>query len=215
MSLKLIACLAAIFLASCSMQKSKVDSRQTDRSEQSAEKTAARDGAQERSSLKVDYLTPISAIKNPEIYVYKEKRRLYIVQSKVLVRDYPIGLGPHPNGDKEKDGDGRTPEGDFIICTKDQVSGVQKSLGLSYPDKKHAERAYFSGILNPVEFRDILFAAEHKNTPPWKTKLGGKVSIHAGGAQRDWTDGSIALYDSDMGELYQIADLGTPVTIRP
>jgi L,D-peptidoglycan transpeptidase YkuD (ErfK/YbiS/YcfS/YnhG family) len=86
---------------------------------------------------------------------------------------------------------------------------------LNYPAKKHAERAFFAGFITPMEFRDILVAFERSSTPPWNTSLGGKIFIHAGGAHKDWTDGCIALYNSDMEELFQIASVGTSVSIRP
>jgi len=210
-------CILVLCLSACSMQKSgsKVDSAQADKRGKSSEKVVKQDASQDKIPLKVDYLTPVSAIHKPEIFVYKEKRRLYVMQSSVLVRDYPVGLGFCPRGDKEKEGDGRTPEGDFLICVKKPASRFIKSLGLNYPTKKHAERAFFAGFITPMEFRDILLAFENKSTPPWSTVLGGKIFIHAGGAHKDWTDGCIALYNSDMEELFQIALVGTPVSIRP
>jgi murein L,D-transpeptidase YafK len=168
-----------------------------------------------KGPLKVNYLTPMSEIASPEIYVYKEKRRLYVVQSDVLVRDYPIGLGFCPKGDKEKRGDGRTPEGDFFICVKNGSSRFEKSLGLSYPTRRHAEKAFFADLINPFEYRDILLAVDGMGKPPWNTPLGGEIFIHGGGAMADWTEGCVALYDSDMRELFTVAGVGTPVSILP
>ena len=217
MVFRLICCLIMLLLPACSMQKSgsKAESAQLERKAKTAEQGADQEATQDKVALKVDYLTPIRAIQNPEIFVYKEKRRLYVIQSDVLVRDYPIGLGFHPTGDKEKEGDGRTPEGKFFVCVKKPNSRFQKSLGLNYPDKKHAERAFFAGVITPIEFRDILIAFEKKATPPWNTVLGGRIFIHAGGAHKDWTEGCVALYNSDMEELFQVAAVGTPVSIRP
>lgn len=206
----------AVAVSACSMQKSSnLNSVQAQKKAKSDGAPSAADAAQDKIPLKVDYLTPVSAIGNPEIHVYKDKRRLYIVNFDTLVRDYPIGLGFSPRGDKEKEGDGRTPEGDFFICVKNSTSRFIKSLGLNYPDKRHAERAFFAGVITPNEFRDILLAFEKKSTPPWGTRLGGKIFIHAGGAHKDWTDGCIALYDSDMEELFRISTVGTPVYVRP
>jgi len=177
--------------------------------------TAQQQPPREKEPVRIDYLTALTDIVNPEIYVYKEKRRLYVIQSNVMVRDYPIGLGFNPVGDKESEGDGRTPEGDFFICRKDPVGGFNKALVLNYPDRKHAERALFAGILSPPEFKEILMAAEHKAMPPWSGKLGGLLCMHAGEPYKDRTQGSIALYNSDMDELFNIASTGTPVHIRP
>ncbi len=212
-------CVALFVVSACSMQgpDSRFDSsRSTEKKKQSESKTARQPPPLgEKDPVRIDYLTALTDIVNPQIYVYKEKRRLYVIQSNVMVRDYPIGLGFRPVGDKESEGDGRTPEGDFYICRKDSLGRFSKALVLNYPDKKHAERALFAGILSAPEFKDILMAAELKAMPPWSSKLGGQLYIHPGGAYKDWTQGSIALYNSDMDELYKIASTGTQVHIRP
>ncbi len=212
----IVFCLLIVFLFGCSMQKtgSKLESARGD-DQKRADKFVKLEERQERAPLRVNYLTPTTAIKNPEIFVYKEKRRLYVIQSGVLVRDYPIGLGFQSIGDKEKDGDGKTPEGDFLVCSKDSSGRFFKSLGLNYPDKRHAEKAFFAGVVKAQELHDILLSNEKKSAPPSGTALGGKICIRTGGAHKDWTDGSIALYDSDLEELYQVASVGTPVSIRP
>lgn len=204
-----------INLSACSMQKSgsKVDS--LDNRAKSGRQLADKQSGQGLAPLKVDYLTPLTQITSPELYVYKEKRRLYVIQSNVLVRDYPIGLGFNPRGDKQTEGDGKTPEGNFFICVKNPASRFIKSLGLNYPDRKHAERALFSGIITPPEFRGIVTALERAVLPPSNTELGGQIFIHAGGAHKDWTNGCIALYNRDMDELFRLASVGTPVSIRP
>jgi hypothetical protein len=208
-------CLILFVVTACSMQQpdSRFGSSKSSETKQPETNTAQQ--PREKEPVRVDYLTPLADIVNPEIYIYKEKRRLYVVQSGVMVRDYPIGLGYQPAGDKERDGDGRTPEGDFFILRKDPVGQFNKALALNYPDRKHAEQALFAGIILPPEFNEILAAAEHKAAPPCCTKLGGQLYIHSGGAHKDWTHGAVALYNSDMDELFKIASTGTPVHIRP
>ncbi len=210
-------CCALLMLCACSMQKptNTLDARTSDE-KKVAQNQTQRTPAQQKEPVRIDYLAPVSGITNPEIYVYKEKRRLYVIQANVLVRDYPVGLGSNPTGDKERAGDGRTPEGDFVILRKDTAGRMSKTLGLSYPGKQHAEKAFFAGLLTPSELKEIVLAGERKAAPPSTTKLGGGICIHAGGAQRDWTDdGSISLYNSDMEELFQLASTGTPVHVRP
>lgn len=209
--------LSLVIMPACSMQKSgsKVDSTSLDKRTPHTKQASVKQSGQELPPLKVDYLTPLGSITSPELYVYKEKRRLYVIQSNVLVRDYPIGLGFTPKGDKQKEGDGRTPEGSFFICMKNPASRFIKSLGLSYPDRKHAQRALFTGMITPIEFQDIITALEKSLLPPSSTSLGGQIFIHAGGAHKDWTNGCIALYNRDMDELFMMARIGTPVSIRP
>ncbi len=212
------ACLLILLLCACSMQKpgSKLDSsRSENKAKPAGGASAPQVSHEQQASLRVDYLTPLSAIKAPKIYVYKEKRRLYVIDSQVLVRDYPIGLGSRPKGDKEKNGDGKTPEGEFTIYLKSPYGQPARSLVLNYPGKAQAERGFFAGILTPMEFRDIVQAYQSGMAAPSAAKLGEPISILSGGAHQDWTDGSIALYNSDMEELFKIASVGTPVTIKP
>jgi hypothetical protein len=163
----------------------------------------------------VDYKYPLSAVCGPKIYIYKSQRRLLVVQDEVLIRDYRVGLGPRPNGDKQWQGDGRTPEGDFFVCLKKPNSSYHKSLGLSYPSPKHAERALVAGNISTEDFRKIVQAIDSHSPPPWDTVLGGQIFIHGGGAHDDWTKGCIALYNTDMDELFEIVSVGVQVEILP
>jgi len=163
----------------------------------------------------VDFTCPLSTISKPTLYVYKNERRLLVVNEGTLVRDYTIGLGYHPNGDKAIRGDGRTPEGEFFVCAKNPASKFYKSLGLSYPDPKRAEEALVSGRISPDEYRSIVQAVEEKKLPPGNTVLGGAIFIHGGGADRDWTLGCIAVYNKVIDELFQVVSVGTPVYVMP
>lgn len=138
-----------------------------------------------------------------------------VLQDDTLIRDYPIGLGPCPVGDKQKRGDGRTPEGEFFVCVKNPRSKYYKSVGLSYPGKKHAAQALSSGLLPYGDYENILEAQTRKRRPPWKTFLGGDICIHGGGAHEDWTRGCVALYNFDMNELFAMVTVGTPVYVLP
>lgn len=206
--------------AACSMQNSK-HANEAARQDQKALAGHAMNrptdnwAAFKQSVVRMDYLRPVASIKKPRLYIYKEKRRLYVLDDDVLVRDYPIGLGEHPKGDKVKQGDGRTPVGTFFVCVRNGRSRFGKSLGISYPSLKHAQRALFAGLINADEYRRIRLALKREQVPPWNTRLGGEIFVHGGGAHTDWTDGCVALYDSDMQELFRLAKVGTPITIRP
>ena len=164
---------------------------------------------------KVDLEYPITSVSNPKLYVMKSNRRLLVVNDDVLVRDYICGLGPAPNGDKQVSGDGKTPEGEFFICVKNPGSRFYKSLGLSYPDVKHADQALLEGTIGPAEYRRIVEAVERRSAPPWNTPLGGAIMIHGGGGHEDWTKGCIAVSNRAMDELFQVIDVGAPVQVLP
>ncbi len=164
---------------------------------------------------KKDYLRKVEEISNPKIVVVKSKRRLYVIDGDTIVRRYPIALGKNPRGDKTTRGDGKTPEGIYRVCVKNPKSRFYKSIGIDYPSQQHAEKAFVNGLISAQEYRKIIMAHERKNIPPWDTKLGGAIFIHGGGAYADWTDGCIALYNTDMDELFKIVSIGTPVYILP
>lgn len=164
---------------------------------------------------KEDYLRPADAITNPKIVVYKSKRQMYLFDGDVVVRKYRIALGKNPRGHKLFEGDGRTPEGMYQICKKNGNSKFYKSLGLDYPNPIDAQKALTEGRISDVYYQAIVLAHLQGQVPPWDTPLGGAIFIHGGGAHQDWTDGCIALYNSDMDEVYKIATIGTPVSICP
>ena len=159
--------------------------------------------------------TPLFQINHPQIYVLKAERKLWLVQDKTLVREFKIGLGPSPTGDKFYRGDGRTPEGDYFICVKNASSKYYKSLGISYPDPPHAESALGSGMISYNDYCSIVQANDSCRLPPAGTSLGGAIFIHGGGCQDDWTLGCMAVQNRAMDELFEVVSVGTPVHIMP
>ena len=154
-------------------------------------------------------------LNQPKIFVKKAERKLYLYSGNRLVRTYRVGLGTSPVGDKVREGDRRTPEGDFYIFTKNDKSAFYLSLGLSYPNAAHARRGLRDGLINQVQYDSIMGALNQKKAPPQNTRLGGEIYIHGNGSSSDWTWGCVALEDRDIRELFEAVSVGTPVTIRP
>jgi lipoprotein-anchoring transpeptidase ErfK/SrfK len=154
-------------------------------------------------------------LKSPRIVVKKAARKLFLYSDDKLVRTYRIGLGLSPIGDKIRQGDRRTPEGDFYIFTKNDKSAFYLSLGISYPNAAHAERGLREGLITKAQYDAIKSALKSKKTPLQNTRLGGDIYIHGNGAGSDWTWGCVALEDRDVRELFQVIPLGTPVRIEP
>lgn len=208
--LSLILCAAALFTpASCSHDTREI--RTPIKSTYCPPPTAKPDVPY--CDVNLDY--PLSLVTNPKIYVYKGERRLLLVNGNVLVREYKVGLGPHPSGDKYFQGDGRTPEGEYFICARNPTSKYYKSLGLNYPAPKQAEQARKLGEISNEDYCKIIEANQKMVLPPAGTCLGGAVFIHGGGSYQDWTLGCIAVSNSYMDELFQVVPIGTPVTILP
>jgi murein L,D-transpeptidase YafK len=152
-------------------------------------------------------------LKNPRIVVMKSKRRLELYSAGVVVRTYRVGLGLSPVDDKERQGDRRTPEGEFYVFTKNTKSAYYLSLGISYPNVEDADRGLSSKLISRAQHDVIVKAIKRKGTPPQNTALGGDIYIHGNGAGSDWTWGCVALENKDIRELFDAVVVGTPVTI--
>lgn len=154
-------------------------------------------------------------IKDPRIVVYKAKRQLEFYSGEKLLRTYRVGLGFSPVEDKQREGDGRTPEGDFYVFVKNPKSAYYLSLGVSYPNVEDAERGLRDRLISRAQYAEIVKANQKKTGPPQYTPLGGLIYIHGAGAQSDWTLGCVALENEHMRELFDAVVVGTPVTIKP
>lgn len=149
------------------------------------------------------------------IVVLKTERRLMVYRGTSELHNFRIGLGNTPTGDKEREGDGKTPEGTFYICAKNPKSRFYLSLGISYPDTADAARGLHAGLITQAQHDKIVSAQKNKKSPPWDTALGGEIFIHGHGSSRDWTLGCVALEDAEMKILYDLIEVGTAVEIRP
>jgi murein L,D-transpeptidase YafK len=147
--------------------------------------------------------------------VEKGARRLRLYAGGELVRVRRVALGFTPEGDKVKQGDGRTPEGEFYVCMKNEKSKFYLSLGLNYPNEEDAGRGLRDGLITKATAAAIARANKAGRCPAWNTALGGEIFIHGGGTAGDWTFGCVALEDAEIKELFDILPTGTPVRINP
>jgi len=154
-------------------------------------------------------------LKNPRVVVRKAARRVELFSGGERVRLFRAALGFAPEGDKERQGDGRTPEGDFYVCMKNGRSNFYLSLGLNYPDAADAARALRERLITRAQHDRIVRANREGRCPPWDTKLGGEIFIHGGGSASDWTLGCVALENQHVKELFDHLPTGTPVRIEP
>ena len=158
------------------------------------------------------------------LVIWKSQYSLTLFKGTAPVKTYGAVFGKgYGDGDKERTGDKRTPEGDFYICSMNNSKRFYKFLGLSYPGLKHAAQGLQRGIITPREYGEIEQALRERRQPTWDTRLGGAVGIHGRMLQdpgvwanrHNWTDGCIALANADMDELFSVVSVGTPVTIIP
>jgi murein L,D-transpeptidase YafK len=143
---------------------------------------------------------PVRAVKADRVIVNKNARELMLIRGGEVIRTYPVALGPNPNGHKIMEGDGRTPEGSYVLDWRNPNSRFYRSIHVSYPDPA-----------------DRLLAAQLGVSP------GGMIMIHGessylsfgGQASEDWTEGCIAVSNGAMDEIWALVDDGTPIMINP
>ncbi|MDH3228960.1 MAG: L,D-transpeptidase family protein [Alphaproteobacteria bacterium] len=131
-----------------------------------------------------------------KVLVDKSDRQLHLLRDGEVWKSYPIGLGFAPEGHKRREGDGRTPEGDYVLDWRNPNSSFYLSIHISFPDADDTAAARQRGV-----------------------SAGGAIFIHGRhrleGRKRDWTLGCIAVTDAAMDEIWQAVPDGTPITIRP
>jgi len=152
--------------------------------------------------------------KGTVLLAVKSDKKLYVYVDGKLTKTYDAKFGSAP-GDKEIEGDLKTPEGEFHVCVKNPTSRYHLSLGLSYPNKEDAERGLKAGIITREQYDRIVAAIDRQAPPPWKTPLGGEIFIHGEAESREDTHGCIALFNKDMDELYPMVAEGTKAIIKP
>lgn len=157
----------------------------------------------------------IDNIKNAVIFIYKQERLMEVYSGEKLAARMKIALGFTPIDHKTKEGDGKTPEGEYYICYKNENSKFYLSLGLSYPNIDDAKNALGQNIISQSEYNEIEKAISKDLRPPWNTPLGGEIMIHGHGTSSDWTAGCIAVENSDMDYIWENCPIGTRVEILP
>ena len=134
------------------------------------------------------------------IVIEKSARRMQLFQDGEPIRTYRIALGFAPEGDKDRQGDGKTPEGVFTVDRRNSGSAFHLSLGLDYPQPEDRARAAAGGYSPGGD----IFIHGQPNALPEGWKLKG-----------DWTAGCIALTNSEIREVWEVTPIGTQVEIRP
>ena len=152
-------------------------------------------------AVRADTLSP-HYDKADSLLIVKSERKLYLLKEGEVLRNFDIALGLMPEGPKQREGDFRTPEGLYYLDARNPNSDYFLSLQISYPNRQDAERARAEGA-NP----------------------GGQIMIHGQPNDPkysesryqswDWTDGCVAVSNSDMVDIWLMTEEGTPIEIRP
>ncbi len=132
------------------------------------------------------------------IVVMKDDRRMYLLNDMEILRAFDIDLGFAPVGDKQVEGDGKTPEGRYFIDRRNPNSSYHLSLGISYPNRW-----------------DVAEAAALGESPGGDIFIHGQPNKTGPRTDENWTAGCIAVTNREMEDIYAMVREGTPIDIFP
>lgn len=136
------------------------------------------------------------------VVVEKSARKLHLMKDGKSFRTFRIALGIRPVGDKQEEGDFRTPEGTYRLDARNPDSEYFLSIHISYPDSQDFRQARERG-LDPGGA--IMIHGQPNN--PTRSEAYYRT--------QDWTNGCIAVSNSDMIDIWLMTPDGTPIDIRP
>jgi murein L,D-transpeptidase YafK len=136
------------------------------------------------------------------LVVEKSKHLLTLYSHGVALRSYHVSLGRGAGGAKEREGDKRTPEGRYVIDSRNSNSAFHRALHVSYPSAADQARARAAGY---EPGRDVMIHGM-RNGFGW---LGRAHRIF------DWTRGCVAVTDDEIDEIWRVVPDGTPIEFRP
>lgn len=137
-----------------------------------------------------------------KVLIEKADRKLHLMKDGLPFRTFDIALGIRPVGDKRHEGDFKTPEGNYSLDVRNPNSEFFLSIHVSYPSVQDVREARTLGVAP-----------------------GGAIMIHGQPNSpsrsetyyrtRDWTNGCIAVSNSDMIDIWLMTANNTPIEIRP
>lgn len=147
--------------------------------------------------------SPAAEIAEPDrILVLKSERKLLLMSGEQVIRSMDISLGLRPEGPKQQEGDYKTPEGVYVLEARNPDSDFFLSLKISYPNAADRSLARQLG----VEPGGQIMIHGLPNEPKYEE------AMYTGW---DWTDGCIAVSNSDMVDLWRLTSVSMPIEIRP
>ena len=136
------------------------------------------------------------------IVIVKSRRSMTLLHDDHVLKTYQVALGSVPSGAKQKQGDHKTPEGNYTISAKNPHSEFHLSLRISYPNAADRQRAHKLGF-SPGG--DIMIHG-------LMSRFAYLGSLHR---QTDWTDGCVAVTNPEIEEIWNLVPVGTKVEIKP
>ncbi len=166
----------------------------------------------------------ISIIDDPVLIISRSSYTINLYQDTIFIKSYRASFGKNISMPKTKANDFATPVGEYKICSIDTSHIYYKFLRLNYPNLIDAAEGLRKGLINQKEYDELRFEYYYAECPTLKTALGGDLGIHGIGRMNyifknlpfvfNWTDGSIAVSNEDIDEIYSIVKKGTKIVIK-
>ena len=136
------------------------------------------------------------------VRVLKAERKLQLLSASVVQKEFKVALGGSPVGHKQREGDQKTPEGNYVLDYKKSDSAFYKAIHMSYPNAEDIARAKKEGVSPGGQ----IMIHGQKNGFGWLSSVSQSF---------DWTNGCVALSDADMEEVWKSVKPGTQIELRP
>lgn len=136
------------------------------------------------------------------VLVLKKQRMFELLGQGKVIKTYKVALGGDPVGPKTRQGDHKTPEGIYVLDSRNAHSHFYKAIHISYPNAHDRAAARQQGVSPGGD----VFVHGLPNRYAW---------VGASHRLKDWTDGCIAVTDEEMDEIWSAVKDGTPIEIRP
>ncbi len=137
-----------------------------------------------------------------KIIVEKGQRKLHLLQKDKVLKSFDIALGLVPTGDKHEEGDLKTPEGNYNLDARNTSSDYFLSIHVSYPNADDVRKAEARGVSAGGQ----IMIHGQPNTPTYSDAYY---------RLQDWTNGCIAVSNSDMIDIWLMTPNDVPIEIRP
>lgn len=150
--------------------------------------------------LIIVFLGSCASAKVDLVEVDKSKNTMSLFDGLKLIKQYQVAFGDQPKGHKQEEGDEKTPEGTYTLDYKKEDSSFYRAMHISYPNAKDKANAEKLGI-DPGGF---IMVHGQRNGLGWLSSLSQKFN---------WTNGCIALSNTEMDEFMTLVDIGTKIHI--
>jgi murein L,D-transpeptidase YafK len=168
--------------------------------------------------------TGFSEITNPKIIIDRHDYTLGIYEDSVLIKNYRVSFGKSVLTPKTRAGDKATPVGVYRICKIYTTHKYHKFFQINYPNLEDGASALRKGWISQKEYNDIKFQYYYEGCTKFHNILGGDIGIHGIGELNyifknlpfvfNWTNGSIAMSNENIDEIYSVIREGTEVVIK-